>query len=167
MTPAKSWSRWTPEEDLVLCKLRAARVGYAAVALVLGRSYNATCARGRQVCAVSAWRPWSPDELTIALRMRHLKHRWSEIRDKLAAKGFPRRSISVIVRKLRPHLPLDPRVLKLWTEPELRLAQQLRADGKTWRQTAAGLQAAGYPRRSGEAVARMFIRVAAVARSES
>lgn len=159
MTPAKSWSRWTPEEDLVLRELRAARVGYAEIARLLERSYNATCARGRQVCAVSAWRPWSPDELAIALRMRRLERRWSEIRDKLAAKGFPRRSISVIVRKIRPLLPLDPPCLRRWTVPELRTALSLRVEGKTWREVREGLWRAGYERRTVAALQRRLFHL--------
>ena len=157
--PHRAYERWTPDEDRALLAARAEGQRHAEIGATLGRSADSVAWRARELHAASRQHPWTPAEVAAAVRLRRLERRWSEIRDKLAAKGFPRRSISVIVRKIRPLLPLDPPCLRRWTVPELRTAVALRAEGKTWREVREGLWCAGYERRTVAALQRRLFHL--------
>lgn len=159
MTPSHRWEPWTPEEDAHLLRRRAEGAVYATIGAELRRSEGAAARRGKTLGAPSAWRAWDREELALAVRLRRLERKWSEIRDALVARGWSRRGISQIVRKVRPILPLDPPCANAWTGPEQRLAQRLRAEGRTWREVRAAMVAAGYPKRSMNAYQRQLLRL--------
>ena len=157
--PHRAYERWTADEDKALLAARAERRTHAEIGATLGRSADSVAWRSRELHAASRQHPWTPAEVAAAVRLRRLERRWSEIRDALAAKGFPRRGISQIVRKIRPLLPLDPPCLRRWTLPELRTALSLRAEGKTWREVREGLWRAGYERRTVAALQRRLLHL--------
>ena len=157
--PHRAYERWTADEDKGLLAARAERRTHAEIGATLGRSADSVAWRSRELHAATRQRPWTAAEVAAAVRLRRLERKWSEIRDALAAKGFPRRGISQIVRKIRPLLPLDPPSLRLWTLPELRTGLALRAEGKTWREVREGLWRAGYERRTVAAIHRRLLHL--------
>ena len=157
--PDRAYERWTPTEDEALLAARAEGRTHAEIGATLGRTARSVGWRALELHAATRQRPWTPAEVAAAVQLRRLERKWSEIRDALAVKGFPRRGISEIVRKIRPLLPLDPPCLRRWTLPELRTALSLRAEGKTWREVREGLWRAGYERRTVAALQRRLLHL--------
>ncbi len=156
---ARAYERWTPADDEALLTARAEGRTHAEIGAALGRSADSVAWRSRELRAATRQRSWTPAEVAAAVRLRRLERRWSEIRDRLAAKGYPRRGVSQICRKIRPLLPLDPPSLRRWTGPELRTCLALRAEGRTWREVREGLWAAGYERRTVAALQRRLLHL--------
>ena len=157
--PHRAYERWTADEDKALLAARAERRTHAEIGAMLGRSADSVAWRSRELHAATRQRPWTPAEVAAAVQLRRLERKWSEIRDALASKGYPKRGISQIVRKIRPLLPLDPPSLRRWTVPELRTAVALRAEGRSWREVREGLWKAGYERRTVAALQRRLLHL--------
>ena len=55
----------------------------------------------------------------------------------------------------------DRRRFRPWTHPEARLARRLRDEGRTWREVAQALAAAGYPVRTKQGVRKAYRKLIA------
>ena len=153
--------RWTPDEDATLRTARAQGLSYPAIAALLGRGREGCAHRARRLgCEVPVAR-WSAEELRAAVTMRKFRRSYATIAATLARRGFPRRDLSQIVAKVRGAWAADRRRFTPWTHPAARLARRLRDEGRTWREVAQALAAAGYPVRTKQGVRKAYRKLIA------